>query len=65
MMLDVLEEMADVAPDFLIRLEAEWDNGDEAEGKPLPALHHFARGIAAVLAAQGQVLSAFEGGCEG
>jgi len=63
--LDVLPEMAHMAPDFLVRLEAEWDNGDEAEGKPFPALHYATRGVAAVLADELDVFGAFEGGCEG
>jgi len=57
--------MAHMAPDFLVRLEAEWDNGDEAEGKPFPALHYATRGVAAVLADELDVFGAFEGGCEG
>jgi len=63
--LDVLPEIADVASDFFVRFQAEWDNGDEAEGKPFPALHHFASGVAAVLAVELDVFGAFEGGCEG
>jgi hypothetical protein len=34
--LDVLPEIADVAPDFLVRLERKGDDGDEAEGEPFP-----------------------------
>jgi hypothetical protein len=37
--LDVLAEMADVASDFLVRLERERDDGDEAECEPFPAFH--------------------------
>jgi len=62
---DVLPEIAHVAPDFLVWLEAEWDNGYEAECKPFPALHYATRGVAAVLAVELDVFGAFEGGCEG
>jgi len=31
--------MANVASDFLVRLQRERDDGDEAECKPFPALH--------------------------
>jgi hypothetical protein len=34
--LDVLVEVADVAADFLVRLEREGDQGHEAEGEPFP-----------------------------
>jgi hypothetical protein len=34
--LDVLVEVADVAPDLLVWLEREGDNGYEAEGEPFP-----------------------------
>jgi hypothetical protein len=34
--LEVLVEVADVAADLLVGLEREWDNGDEAKGKPVP-----------------------------
>lgn len=34
--LDILPEIADVAANFLIRLERERDDGDEAEGEPFP-----------------------------
>lgn len=34
--LDVLPEIADVASDFLVRLEREGDYGDEAECEPFP-----------------------------
>lgn len=36
--LDVLPEIADVAADFLVGLEREGDQRDEAECEPLPAL---------------------------
>jgi len=62
---DILPEVADVAPDFLVRLEAKRDNGDEAECEPFPAFHHFARLVAAVLTTELDVFGAFEGGCEG
>jgi hypothetical protein len=35
--LDVLAKMADVATDFLVGLDRERDDGDEAECEPLPA----------------------------
>jgi len=62
--LDVLPEMAHMAPDFLVRLEAEWDNGDEAEGKPFPALHYAAGVVAAILALKREVFGAGEAGGE-
>lgn len=34
--LDVLPEIADVAADFLVGLEREGDDGDEAECEPFP-----------------------------
>jgi hypothetical protein len=34
--LDVLVEVADVAADFLVRLEREGDEGHKAEGEPFP-----------------------------
>ena len=34
--LDILPEIADVATNFLVRLERERDNRDEAERKPFP-----------------------------
>lgn len=36
--LDVLPEVANVAADFLVRLEREGDDGDEAEGEPFPGM---------------------------
>lgn len=36
--LDVLPEVADVAADFLVGLEREGDDGDEAEGEPFPGM---------------------------
>jgi hypothetical protein len=54
-----------VAADLLVRLEAKRDDGHEAEGEPLPALHHTAAVIAAVLTLHGYVFGAFEGGLEG
>jgi len=62
---NILPEVTDVAPDFLVRLEAKRDNGDEAECEPFPALHHFAGLVAAVLALECYVFGTFEGGCEG
>ena len=38
--LDILPEMAYVAPDFFVGLEAERDEGDEAECEPFPAFHY-------------------------
>jgi hypothetical protein len=38
--LDVLEEVADVATNLLVGLEAKGNDGDEAEGEPFPALHY-------------------------
>jgi hypothetical protein len=63
--LDVLVEVADVAADLFVRLETKRDDGHEAEGEPLPALHHAAAVVAAILALHGYVLGAFEGGLEG
>lgn len=60
----VLKEVADVAAELLVRLEAEGDDGDEAEGKPLPALQGPGGVVAAVLALEGEVLGTFEGGRE-
>ena len=37
----ILAEVADVAPDFLVRLEREGDDGHEAECEPFPALHYL------------------------
>lgn len=34
--LDVLPEIANVAANFLVGLQAKGDDGDEAEGKPFP-----------------------------
>jgi hypothetical protein len=34
--LDVLPEITNVASDFLVRLEREWDYRNEAECKPFP-----------------------------
>jgi len=62
--LDVLPEIADVASDFLAWLEAEGDNGDEAECKPFPALHYAAGVVAAVLALEREVFGAGEAGGE-
>lgn len=42
--LDVLPEIANVASDFLVRLQREGDQRDEAEGEPFPALHYLCRG---------------------
>lgn len=39
--LDVLSEMANVASDFLVRLERERNDGDEAKGEPFPAFHYL------------------------
>lgn len=63
--LDVLPEIADMAADLVVRLQAEGNQRDEAEGEPLPALHDAAAEVAAVLALHGDVLGAFEGGLEG
>jgi hypothetical protein len=38
--LDILPEIAYVAPDFLVRLERKGDKRDEAECEPFPALHY-------------------------
>jgi len=46
---DVLPEFADMAPNLLVRLQAKRYNGNEAKGKPFPALHYFARRVVAVL----------------
>lgn len=62
---DVLPEVTDVAADLLVGLEAEGDDGDEAEGEPLPALHGARAEVAAVLALHGEVLGASELGLEG
>lgn len=81
--LDVLTEIADVASDFVARLERERYDGHEAEGEPFPALHYldmcvlagygegqrdgetYAAGeVTAVLALDGYVLCASEGGVE-
>ena len=56
--------MANVASNFLVRLERERDNGDEAECKPFPALHDAAGEVTAVLALYGDVLCAGEGRVE-
>jgi hypothetical protein len=37
--LDILAKVAHVASDFLVGLEREGDDGDEAECKPFPAFH--------------------------
>lgn len=37
---DVLPEVADVAADFLVGLERERDDRDEAECEPLPVRRH-------------------------
>lgn len=44
--LDVLAEMANVAPDFFVRLERERNDGDEAECEPLPAFHDLGEVLA-------------------
>jgi hypothetical protein len=63
--LDILPEIAHMAPNLLVWLQAERNNGDEAEGEPFPALHNFARGVTAVLAVECYVFGTFERGCEG
>ena len=63
--LDVLPEIADVAADLVVGLEAEGDERDEAEREPLPALQDAPAEVAAVLALHCDVLGAFEGGLEG
>jgi len=55
--LDVLPEVADVAADLLIGLDAEWDDRDEAEGEPFPPLHGAGGEVAAVLALEGEVVA--------
>jgi hypothetical protein len=62
--LDILPEMANMAPHLLVRLEAKRNKRDEAKGKPFPALHDAAREVAAVLTLHGDVFGAFEGGVE-
>jgi hypothetical protein len=37
--------MANVTPHLLIRLQAEGDDRDEAEGEPFPALHYLVMGV--------------------
>lgn len=61
---DVLPEVADVAAELLVGFEAEWDDGDEAKGEPLPALHRARGVVATVLALEREVLGALEGGGE-
>lgn len=62
--LDVLVEIAYVAAYFLVRLEGEGDDGDEAECEPFPAFVDVARVVAAVLALDRQVFVAGEAGGE-
>lgn len=58
--------MANTAADLLVWFKREGDNGDEAEGKPLPALHNgCSMTVAAVLALRNDILCAFERGGEG
>lgn len=54
-----------MTPNFLVGLQTKRYNGDEAKGKPFPALHDAAAEVAAVLALYGYVLGAAELGCEG
>lgn len=63
--LDILPKVTDMASDLLVGLERKRDHGDEAKGKPFPALHDAAAEVAAVLALYGYVLGAAELGCEG
>lgn len=63
--LDVLPEVADVAAELLVRLKAEGDDGDKAEGEPFPALGRARGEVAAVLALDGHVFGAFEARGEG
>lgn len=58
--LDILPEIADVATDLPIGLEAEGDDGDEAECEPFPALHRAGAEVAAILALHGEVFGAGE-----
>ena len=58
--LDILVEVADVAADFLVGLEREGNNGNEAEGEPFPALHDAAAEVSAVLALHRNVLCAID-----
>jgi hypothetical protein len=60
----ILPKMANMAPDLLVRLDAERDNGHEAKSKPFPALHDTTREVAAVLTLHGDVFGAFESGVE-
>jgi hypothetical protein len=46
--LDILTEMANMASDFLVRLERERNDGDEAECKPFPALCYLLGVLVAV-----------------
>jgi hypothetical protein len=62
---DILPEVAHVAAELLVGLEAERDERHEAECEPLPALHGACRVVAAVLALEGLGFGAFEGGGEG
>jgi hypothetical protein len=62
--LDILSEMANMAPDLLVGFQAKRDNGHEAKGKPFPALRDAPREVAAVLTLHGDVFGAFEGGVE-
>jgi hypothetical protein len=59
--LDILPKVANMASDLFIWFERKGDHGDEAESKPLPALHHATAEVAAVLALHGDVFGAFEG----
>lgn len=63
--LDVLPEIANMAANLMVRLQAERNKRDEAEGEPFPALHDAPAEVAAVLALHCDVLGAFEGGLEG
>lgn len=63
--LDILPEVADVATNLLVGFDGKRDHGDEAKGKPFPALHDAAAEVAAVLALHRDVFGAFERRAEG
>lgn len=58
--LDILPKVANVATDFLVRFQREWDNRYEAKGKPLPALHDSTREVTTILTLYSDMLGARE-----
>jgi len=57
--LEVLVESADMAANIFVRLKAEGNHRNKAEGEPFPALVDARREVAAVLALRGDIFVPF------